>query len=344
MEKKKTFGLFLTEQRLGAGLTQKELADRLCIGESAVSKWERDVARPDIEMVADLAKIFNISTDELITASVDLTRAREKKEARAFRGIKSVYNLTLFIGFGIALFVCFIVNLATEKRLSWFFVVVCGLSVAGSLLIVPQFIKKQKLLWVPLIFLGALLVLLAVTNIYNGGQAWFFVTAFALILAYAAVFAPILLRIKRHKTVISLCIDAAALLLMLAVINLYTGGSAWFLTTALPIVAVCLVPVFLTAFVIIYLEIYAFYKTGILILLWTAFTNILVLVGDSFSGEPSDNGRFWQANIFVWDNDIMISNNIYLFITIAAVLTAAAFAVAGFLRHRRRYKRRAKTL
>jgi transcriptional regulator with XRE-family HTH domain len=336
MENKKTFGLFLTEQRLGAGLTQKELADKLCIGESAVSKWERDVAKPDIEMVADLAKVFHISTDELITASVDLTRAREKKEARAFRGIRSVYNLTLFISFGIALLVCFIVNLAVEKRLSWFFVVVCGLSVAGSLLIVPQFIKNRRLLWVPLIFLGALFILLTVINIYDGGRAWFFVAVFALILLYSVIFTPMILPVRAHRTVISLCIDAAALLLMLAVINIYEGGSAWFFTTALPIVAVCLVPVFITALVIIYVEIYAFYKTSILILLWTAFTNAIGPISDLFSSEPSYNGRFWQANIFVWNGEAAIQNNIYLFMTIAAALTAAAFAVAGFLLHRRK--------
>lgn len=38
---KKTFGIFLSEQRKAKGFTQKELAEKLFVSDKAVSKWER---------------------------------------------------------------------------------------------------------------------------------------------------------------------------------------------------------------------------------------------------------------------------------------------------------------
>lgn len=40
MEKEK-FGLFISEMRKKRNMTQKMLADRLCVSDKAVSKWER---------------------------------------------------------------------------------------------------------------------------------------------------------------------------------------------------------------------------------------------------------------------------------------------------------------
>ena len=43
-----SFGTFLKQKRIEKNLTQKELAKLLIVSESAVSKWEKDVAHPDI--------------------------------------------------------------------------------------------------------------------------------------------------------------------------------------------------------------------------------------------------------------------------------------------------------
>lgn len=47
-------------------LTQKELAAILDVDHSTVSNWERDVYEPDVKSLKDLAKLFDISVDELI--------------------------------------------------------------------------------------------------------------------------------------------------------------------------------------------------------------------------------------------------------------------------------------
>lgn len=54
---------FLRKQK---GLTQEELANALGVTNQAVSKWESAQCCPDIQLLPDLAKIFDVSIDELI--------------------------------------------------------------------------------------------------------------------------------------------------------------------------------------------------------------------------------------------------------------------------------------
>ena len=59
----------IAELRRDAGMTQEALASRLVISPQAVSKWERGVANPDLELIPEIAKLFGISTDELLGLS-----------------------------------------------------------------------------------------------------------------------------------------------------------------------------------------------------------------------------------------------------------------------------------
>ena len=45
---KKSFGEFITQRRKALGMTQREFADKLFVTDSAVSKWERGVALPEL--------------------------------------------------------------------------------------------------------------------------------------------------------------------------------------------------------------------------------------------------------------------------------------------------------
>ena len=55
--------LFITS---GKGMTQEQLAVMLCVSPAAVSKWERNLANPSIEMLWALADYFECSIDELV--------------------------------------------------------------------------------------------------------------------------------------------------------------------------------------------------------------------------------------------------------------------------------------
>ena len=60
--------------RLENHMTQKELADRLFVTAQAVSRWENSDVEPSLKTVAELAKIFGVSTDEILGVA-------EEKEA-----------------------------------------------------------------------------------------------------------------------------------------------------------------------------------------------------------------------------------------------------------------------
>ena len=65
---KKSLGSILTELRKQSNMTQADLAEKMCVTDKAVSKWERDISCPNIETIQKLADFFNIPVNELLSA------------------------------------------------------------------------------------------------------------------------------------------------------------------------------------------------------------------------------------------------------------------------------------
>jgi len=61
-----TIGGKIYSLRVAKGMTQEQLAAILCVSPSAVSKWERNLANPNIEMLWEVADYFECSIDELV--------------------------------------------------------------------------------------------------------------------------------------------------------------------------------------------------------------------------------------------------------------------------------------
>lgn len=61
----------LIRLRKEKGLSQEELADKLSVSRQAVSKWERGEALPDTDNLIRLAKLYNVSIDEIVGYSPD---------------------------------------------------------------------------------------------------------------------------------------------------------------------------------------------------------------------------------------------------------------------------------
>lgn len=57
----------LVQLRKKNGLSQESLAEKLGISRQAVSKWERAESSPDTDNLLSLAKLYNVSLDELLS-------------------------------------------------------------------------------------------------------------------------------------------------------------------------------------------------------------------------------------------------------------------------------------
>lgn len=49
------------------GLSQEDLADKLYISRQAISRWENGETAPDLDTLVNLASIFEVTLDELVT-------------------------------------------------------------------------------------------------------------------------------------------------------------------------------------------------------------------------------------------------------------------------------------
>lgn len=88
-------GKFIAELRKEQKLTQSQLGELLNVSDKTVSKWERGVNAPDISLLNEMSKIFNITTTELLNCK-RIQRADGKIELDTFdqitrKGI-SFYN------------------------------------------------------------------------------------------------------------------------------------------------------------------------------------------------------------------------------------------------------------
>ena len=59
----KTIGSFI---RKANGMTQKQLAEKLCVSDKTVSRWERNETTPDLSLIPVIAEIFGVTSDELL--------------------------------------------------------------------------------------------------------------------------------------------------------------------------------------------------------------------------------------------------------------------------------------
>lgn len=70
-------------------MTQEELATRLGVSPQAVSKWENEFSYPDISLLPEIAKEFNITVDALLNDNVeveskteDFSQEKEQKSSK----------------------------------------------------------------------------------------------------------------------------------------------------------------------------------------------------------------------------------------------------------------------
>ena len=100
-------GHYIQHLRKSAGMTQKELADKLHISFQAVSKWENGDSLPDAAILLDLCDVLNTTADKLLNggslAATERRLMRLEDVTTGFQYIESIGKLfgedcTFFVG------------------------------------------------------------------------------------------------------------------------------------------------------------------------------------------------------------------------------------------------------
>ena len=74
----KAIGKAISKRRLACNLTQEDVAERLNIGNEAVSRMERGTVMPTVARLVELAEIFNCPVGDLLTESSSRTEDQGK--------------------------------------------------------------------------------------------------------------------------------------------------------------------------------------------------------------------------------------------------------------------------
>ena len=96
-------GVVIKKYRKEAGMMQEEMANRLGVTTPAVNKWENSNSKPDIELLAPIARLLDISLDTLLSFHEKLsdTEIEEiiRKMDRMFseEGYEKIYEWALRI-------------------------------------------------------------------------------------------------------------------------------------------------------------------------------------------------------------------------------------------------------
>ena len=109
----------IIDLRRAADITQAQLAEKLNYSDKAVSKWERGEAIPGITTLKEIADLFGVTVDYLISAEHE-TENQIKREfsERQRRNHLIITLLSTTIVWLVATIIYVIISLSTEFRLS----------------------------------------------------------------------------------------------------------------------------------------------------------------------------------------------------------------------------------
>ena len=169
--------------RTGRGLTQAELGAMLNYSDKTISKWERGEAIPDAYVLTQLAEIFGVTVDALLSPPGKWEPpAPEKEEERSYsvRAIIAIavigvwtLALTAFVALWLAHIICWQI-----------FAVTLPISILTYLVLICVFDRKQHLGAVVACFVLSLFVMIYL--LFRNANPWqiFLVAILAEVLVY----------------------------------------------------------------------------------------------------------------------------------------------------------------
>lgn len=93
-----TIGQKIIRLRISKNISQEQLAEALNVSRQTISKWETGLSIPKIDKVPYLAEILGVSTDELLSDKMDLSRVLDTPKRNKYfgtDGFRGEANVTL---------------------------------------------------------------------------------------------------------------------------------------------------------------------------------------------------------------------------------------------------------
>lgn len=150
--------------RTGAGLTQAELGEKLNYSDKTISKWERGEAIPDAYVLTQMAEIFGVTVDYLLS-SHDAWESPEQQESRQEETGYSVNMIIAISVLGVwTMALTIFVMLWLFDIILWeTFVVALPVSILTYMVLICVFRRRRHLQFVIAAFVLSLFILLYFT-------------------------------------------------------------------------------------------------------------------------------------------------------------------------------------
>lgn len=148
--------------RKKAKLTQAELAQKLNYSDKAVSKWERGDALPDIIVLNDIAKIFNVTLDSLVSNKEEKIKTGCKFFQKIYSSKMLATSCASILVWLIATGVFILLSLLTKLPNIWM-TFIYALTINSIVLVSLQFMWKNMYYN---FFMVSLLIISVVLSVY----------------------------------------------------------------------------------------------------------------------------------------------------------------------------------
>lgn len=184
-------GQIICIHRKRKGWTQKQLAEKLCLSDKTISKWECGAGYPDISILFELSKNLDISVADLFCGlqeqesrteeNIVLNTLRYSEEVvmKQKYSKKQLVFIAISVLFLTAIATCLIVNIALEKRVSWSMIPIISTLFAWLIMASAFVLKNKRIRGILISFSVCILPFLYVLDRATS-HSWFFSMALPL--------------------------------------------------------------------------------------------------------------------------------------------------------------------
>ena len=173
----------LIKPRTGRGLTQAELGAMLNYSDKTISKWERGEAIPDAYVLTQIAEIFGVTVDALLSPPGKWTPPEPEKEEERSYSVRAILAIAVLGVWTLALSA--FVALWLAHIICWqIFVVALPVSILTYLVLICVFDRRRHLKFVVAIFVLSLFLMVYLLFFHSNPWQIFLVAILAEVLVF----------------------------------------------------------------------------------------------------------------------------------------------------------------